>query len=176
MITQVMDRWGNIETIHFELEDESTRETIENCGYIFGRWWNDEIIAYSCDSMVWTNEGRATDLANLETFGNIEGARINEGKALVTAGSLAHAKACELWDSMDHFGFVLDETLHYEKLRELNERDAAAYVDSPKLIFGSAIGDELLKIEDFEVREAVMGELLNNEELTVAEAVEIVRI
>ena len=176
MITQVMDRWGNTETIHFDLEDESTRETIENCGHIFGRWWDDEIIAYSCDSMVWTNEERATDLANLETFGNIEGARTSGGKVLVTAGSLAHAKACELWDSMDHFGFVLDETLYYEKLRELNERDAAAYVDAPKHIFGSAIGDELLKIKDLEVREAVMGELLNNEELTVAEAVEIVRI
>ena len=172
MITQVMDRWGNTETIHFELEDESTRETIENCGYIFGRWWNDEIIAYSCDSMVWSNEERATDLANLETFGDIEGARIIEGKVVVTAGSLAHAKACELWDSMDHFGFVLDETLYYEKLRELNECDAAAYVDAPKFIFGPTIGDELLKIEDLEVREAVMGELLNNEELTVAEAVE----
>ena len=172
MITQVMDRWGNIETIHFELEDESTRETIENCGYIFGRWWNDEIVAYSCDSMVWTNEERATDLANLETFGNIEGARVSGGKVLVTAGSLAHAKACELWGSMDHFGFVLDETLYYEKLQELNERDAAAYVDAPKFIFGEAIGEKLLKIEDLEVREAVMGELLNNEELTVAEAVE----
>ena len=171
MITQVMDRWGNTETIHFDLEDESTRETIENCGHIFGRWWDDEIIAYSCDSMVWTNEERATDLANLETFGNIEGARISEGKALVTAGSLAHAKACELWDSMDHFGFVLDDALYYEKLRELNDRDAAAYVDAPRYIFGSAIGDELLKIESLEAREAVMGELLNNEELTVAEAV-----
>ena len=176
MITQVMDRWGNTETIHFDLEDESTRETIENCGHIFGRWWDDEIIAYSCDSMVWTNEERATDLANLETFGNIEGARISEGKVLVTAGSLAHARACELWDSMDHFGFVLDDALYYEKLRELNERDAAAYVDAPKYIFGSAIGDELLKIEDLEVREAVMGELLNNEELTVAEAAEGVGI
>ena len=176
MITQVMDRWGNIETIHFDLEDESTRGTIENCGHIFRRWWDDEIIAYSCDSMVWTNEERATDLANLETFGNIEGARMSEGKALVTAGSLAHAKACELWDSMDHFGFVLDETLYYEKLRELNDRDAAAYVDAPRYIFGSAIGDELLKIEDLEVREAVMGELLNNEELTVAEAAEGVGI
>ena len=171
MITQVMDRWGNTATIHIDLEDESTRETIENCGHIFGRWWDDEIIAYSCDSMVWTNEERATDLANLETFGNIEGARMSEGKALVTAGSLAHAKACELWDSMDHFGFILDETLYHEKLRELNERDAAAYVDAPRYIFGSAIGDELLKIESLEAREAVMGELLNNEELTVAEAV-----
>ena len=176
MITQVMDRYGSIETLHFELEDESTRETIEDCGHIFGRWWDDEIIAYSCDSMVWTNEECAVDLANLETFGDIEGARISGGKAIVTAGSLAHAKACELWDSMDHFGFILDETLYYEKLRELNEKDAAAYVDTPKHIFGSAIGDELLKIEDLEVREAVMGELLNNEELTVAEAVEIVGI
>ena len=176
MITQVMDRWGNTETIHFDLEDESTRGTIENCGHIFGRWWDDEIIAYSCDSMVCTNEERATDLANLETFGNIEGARISEGKVLVTAGSLAHARACELWDSMDHFGFVLDDALYYEKLRELNDRDAAAYVDAPKHIFGEAIGDELLKIADLEVREAVMGELLNNEELTVVEAVEIVRI
>lgn len=176
MITQVMDRWGNTETIHFDLEDESTRETIENCGHIFGRWWDDEIIAYSCDSMVWTNEERATDLANLETFGNIEGARMSEGKALVTAGSLAHAKACELWDGMDHFGFILDETLYYEKLRELNDRDAAAYVDAPRYIFGSAIGDELLKIESLEAREAVMGELINNEELTVAEAKEIVGI
>ena len=172
MITQVMDRWGNTETIHFELEDESTRETIENCGYIFGRWWNDEIIAYSCDSMVWSNEERATDLANLETFGDIEGARIIEGKVVVTAGSLAHAKACELWGIIDYFGFILNDTLYYEKLRELNECDAAAYVDDPKRVFGSAIGDELLKIEDLEVREAVMGELLNNEELTVAEAVE----
>ena len=43
MITQVMDRWGNTETIHFDLEDESARETIENCGHIFGRWWDDEI-------------------------------------------------------------------------------------------------------------------------------------
>ena len=84
---------------------------------------------------------------------------------------MAHAKACELWDGMDHFGFILDETLYYEKLRELNDRDAAAYVDAPNYIFGSAIGDELLKIEDLEVREAVMGELLNNEELTVAEAI-----
>ena len=172
MITQVMDRWGNTETIHFDLEDESTRETVENCGHIFGRWWDDEIIAYSCDSMVWTNEERATDLANLETFGDIEGARMSEGKVFVTAGSLAHARACELWDSMDHFGFVLDDALYYEKLRELNDRDAAAYVDAPNYIFGSAIGDELLKIEDLEAREAVMGELLNNEELTVAEAVE----
>ena len=176
MITQVMDRWGSIETIHFDLEDESARETIENCVYVFGRWWNDEIIAYSCDSMVWTNEECATDLANLETFGGIEGARISGGKAIVTAGSLAHAKACELWDSMDHFGFILDETLYNEKLQELNERDAAAYVDAPKFIFGPTIGDKLLKIEDLEVREAVMGELLNNDELTVAEAVEIVRI
>ena len=176
MITQVMDRWGNTETIHFDLEDESARETIENCGYVFERWWNDEIIAYSCDSMVWTNEERAADLANLETFGGLEGARISGGKAIVTAGSLAHAKACELWDSMDHFGFILDETLYNEKLQELNERDAAAYVDAPKFIFGPTIGDKLLKIEDLEVREAVMGELLNNDELTVAEAVEIVRI
>lgn len=174
MITQVMDRYGSIETLHFELEDESTRETIGDCGHIFGRWWDDEIIAYSCDPMVWTNEECAVDLANLEIFGGLEGARMSEGKVLVTAGSLAHAKACELWGIIDYFGFILNDTLYYEKLRELNNRDAAAYVDDPKRVFGEAIGDELLKIEDLEVREAVMGELLNNNELTVAEAVEIV--
>lgn len=173
MITQVMDRWGSTETIHFELEDESTRDTILECEHIFTAYYGAELIVWQLDKMVWEMEDAIADRVNLEVFAGIPGAYLvaPDGPVTVTAGSVAHGKACELWEKLLNGSFILDEGRYYELLTERREQLAEEYVTDPTWLFGTEAGGILMNVLDLDQRLEVMLDLMEDEELDLIERV-----
>ena len=170
------NRYGRaLENFDFELDEDATeyRDTILECGAIFTAYYGAELIVWQLDKMVWSDEDAIADRVNLEAFAELPGAYLvtPDGPVTVTAGSVAHGKACELWEKILNESFILDEGRYYELLTERREQLAEEYVTDPTRLFGTEAGGILMTVLDLDQRLEVMVDLLEDEELNLIERV-----
>ena len=161
--------------LDFELDEDAAeyRDAILNCETAFSVYYGAELIVWRLDKMVWEMEDAVADQVNMEVFADIPGAYLvtPDGPVIVTAGSVAHGKACKLWERILNEGFILDELRYYELLTERREQLAAEYVTDPTRLFGTEAGDILMNVLDLDQRLEVMVDLMEDEELNLIERV-----
>ena len=163
------------EKLDFELDDEALeyRDTILECEKTFSVYYGTELVVWQPDYMICEMEDAVADQANMEVFADIPGARniAEGGKVIVTAGSVAHGKACELWETILNESFILDEGRYFELLQERREQLAKNFVTEPTYIFGPEVADILMTVVDLDQRLEVMVDLMTDEEMDVSERV-----
>ena len=161
--------------LDFELGDDALeyRDAILNCEKAFTVYYGAELVAWQTDYMFWEMEDAVADQANLEVFAELPGARLvtPDGPVIVTAGSVAHGMACELWEKILNESFILDEIRYFELLQERREQLAKNYVTEPTYIFGPEVADILMTVVDLDQRLEVMVDLMTDEEMDVSERV-----